>query len=166
MTASSACFSHLLLCVCMCLAKHPEILNKHAKKSLHGVCPCRNLTFFHRSINVFSHNLWNAWITLIWKSIVCPLPAAIIDCPPIGSCCHLPVEIALNSSWSVDDAVLEFLADTGRIGWGAMFAPTHVTRRTNRIRDNKLTGITSRSEERRVGKECQCLCRSRWSPYH
>jgi MFS family permease len=23
-----------------------------------------------------------------------------------------------------------------------------------------------RSEERRVGKECQCLCRSRWSPYH
>ena len=25
---------------------------------------------------------------------------------------------------------------------------------------------TSRSEERRVGKECQTLCRSRWSPYH
>ena len=23
-----------------------------------------------------------------------------------------------------------------------------------------------RSEERRVGKECLCLCRSRWSPYH
>ena len=23
-----------------------------------------------------------------------------------------------------------------------------------------------RSEERRVGKECACLCRSRWSPYH
>ena len=25
---------------------------------------------------------------------------------------------------------------------------------------------TSRSEERRVGKECSELCRSRWSPYH
>ena len=25
-----------------------------------------------------------------------------------------------------------------------------------------ITGITTRSEERRVGKEC----RSRWSPYH
>ena len=25
---------------------------------------------------------------------------------------------------------------------------------------------TSRSEERRVGKECLRLCRSRWSPYH
>ena len=23
-----------------------------------------------------------------------------------------------------------------------------------------------RSEERRVGKECRALCRSRWSPYH
>ena len=27
-------------------------------------------------------------------------------------------------------------------------------------------GTTFRSEERRVGKECLCWCRSRWSPYH
>ena len=26
--------------------------------------------------------------------------------------------------------------------------------------------IISRSEERRVGKECASMCRSRWSPYH
>src|SRR3546814_15772609 len=26
--------------------------------------------------------------------------------------------------------------------------------------------FTHRSEERRVGKECVCTCRSRWSPYH
>ena len=26
--------------------------------------------------------------------------------------------------------------------------------------------IVSSSEERRVGKECVSLCRSRWSPYH
>jgi hypothetical protein len=26
--------------------------------------------------------------------------------------------------------------------------------------------IETRSEERRVGKECRRLCRSRWSPYH
>jgi hypothetical protein len=25
---------------------------------------------------------------------------------------------------------------------------------------------TARSEERRVGKECLSVCRSRWSPYH
>ena len=29
-----------------------------------------------------------------------------------------------------------------------------------------LLGVVSRSEERRVGKECLRLCRSRWSPYH
>ena len=28
------------------------------------------------------------------------------------------------------------------------------------------TGADGRSEERRVGKECLCWCRSRWSPYH
>src|SRR3546814_18250767 len=27
-------------------------------------------------------------------------------------------------------------------------------------------GAFSRSEERRVGKECVSTCRSRWSPYH
>src|SRR3546814_7595204 len=28
------------------------------------------------------------------------------------------------------------------------------------------TRVMSRSEERRVGKECVSTCRSRWSPYH
>src|SRR3546814_12460331 len=28
------------------------------------------------------------------------------------------------------------------------------------------TLVTTRSEERRVGKECVSTCRSRWSPYH
>src|SRR3546814_16639906 len=32
--------------------------------------------------------------------------------------------------------------------------------------DLPLTRISSRSEERRVGKECVSTCRSRWSPYH
>ena len=27
-------------------------------------------------------------------------------------------------------------------------------------------GRSPRSEERRVGKECASMCRSRWSPYH
>ena len=30
----------------------------------------------------------------------------------------------------------------------------------------KMTGLYTRSEERRVGKECVSTCRSRWSPYH
>ena len=29
-----------------------------------------------------------------------------------------------------------------------------------------LATLTYRSEERRVGKECQPECRSRWAPYH
>ena len=29
-----------------------------------------------------------------------------------------------------------------------------------------VSTMTSRSEERRVGKECWHVCRSRWSPYH
>src|SRR3546814_10513963 len=29
-----------------------------------------------------------------------------------------------------------------------------------------LEGLSKRSEERRVGKECVSTCRSRWSPYH
>ena len=32
--------------------------------------------------------------------------------------------------------------------------------------DAPRAGHTLRSEERRVGKECPQLCRSRWSPYH
>ena len=30
----------------------------------------------------------------------------------------------------------------------------------------KLGNLQMRSEERRVGKECASMCRSRWSPYH
>ena len=30
----------------------------------------------------------------------------------------------------------------------------------------QLDDVDQRSEERRVGKECLRLCRSRWSPYH
>src|SRR3546814_19446090 len=29
---------------------------------------------------------------------------------------------------------------------------------------SSMTGVTGRSEERRVGKECVSTCRSRWSP--
>jgi hypothetical protein len=31
---------------------------------------------------------------------------------------------------------------------------------------DRLEDLHTRSEERRVGKECRRLCRSRWSPYH
>ena len=34
------------------------------------------------------------------------------------------------------------------------------------IDEDYLCRLNARSEERRVGKECGILCRSRWSPYH
>ena len=33
-------------------------------------------------------------------------------------------------------------------------------------KDKQDSLVISRSEERRVGKECVSTCRSRWSPYH
>src|SRR3546814_16031346 len=33
-------------------------------------------------------------------------------------------------------------------------------------RESAQHELAQRSEERRVGKECVCTCRSRWSPYH
>ena len=37
---------------------------------------------------------------------------------------------------------------------------------TGAIADRYAQQYPDRSEERRVGKECLRLCRSRWSPYH
>jgi hypothetical protein len=34
------------------------------------------------------------------------------------------------------------------------------------MRNRYQNVVNTRSEERRVGKECATLCRSRWSPYH
>src|SRR3546814_20132936 len=36
----------------------------------------------------------------------------------------------------------------------------------NPLADPAVVGVSSRSEERRVGKECVSTCRSRWSPSH
>ena len=33
-------------------------------------------------------------------------------------------------------------------------------------KENPVAEGVNRSEERRVGKECASMCRSRWSPYH
>ena len=44
-------------------------------------------------------------------------------------------------------------------------APRGLT--SDNVRDLRISFPSAeRSEERRVGKECPVLCRSRWSPYH
>ena len=41
-----------------------------------------------------------------------------------------------------------------------------IAEKKNQGRPIKVVANLPRSEERRVGKECLRLCRSRWSPYH
>ena len=67
--------------------------------------------------------------------------------------------------------------------WHIPFNPTtleNIFREIQRLKNEKCVliideveginpaffGSFLRSEERRVGKECLCWCRSRWSPYH
>ena len=38
--------------------------------------------------------------------------------------------------------------------------------RAEHVKDSDFLLPSTRSEERRVGKECTSWCRSRWSPYH
>ena len=50
------------------------------------------------------------------------------------------------------------------------FDGTELLRQWNNVEGNPRRQMSkfleSRSEERRVGKECRIGCRSRWSPYH
>src|SRR3546814_14527668 len=63
------------------------------------------------------------------------------------------------------DALLQqrVLHDVVVIGIGKAVQNDHVKLLQSRM---TLYSCTSRSEERRVGKECVSTCRSRWSPYH
>ena len=46
------------------------------------------------------------------------------------------------------------------------FSKLHTDVKTNNCRIMHAEWTQVRSEERRVGKECASMCRSRWSPYH
>src|SRR3546814_13380119 len=49
---------------------------------------------------------------------------------------------------------------------GAVSSPPPLSLRYLPLRYATFSRAASRSEERRVGKECVSKCRSRWSPYH
>ena len=46
------------------------------------------------------------------------------------------------------------------------FMENKVHFKLHKVKKQWVTIAVSRSEERRVGKECSEPCRSRWSPYH
>src|SRR3546814_8452847 len=62
------------------------------------------------------------------------------------------------SDWSSDVCSSDLLVDAV-LGLGQKQAVPVGVGDSGAVRD-------SRSEERRVGKECVSTCRSRWSPYH
>jgi 2-polyprenyl-6-methoxyphenol hydroxylase-like FAD-dependent oxidoreductase len=69
----------------------------------------------------------------------------------------------------VDCRVFESVAELKPLGVGINVLPHAVRELIELGLLDKLdaSGVrTKRSEERRVGKECRRLCRSRWSPYH
>ena len=79
------------------------------------------------------------------------------------------VDFALNNRFVVIATALLLTA------WGVISFHNLPVEAYPDIADNYVTVITQwpgrsaeevRSEERRVGKECVSLCRSRWSPYH
>ena len=75
---------------------------------------------------------------------------------------HQPSYSMLNR-W-IEGGLLDVLE---REGMGCIvFAPLAQGVLTGKYAAGIPDGSRARSEERRVGKECRPLCRSRWSPYH
>ena len=70
--------------------------------------------------------------------------------------CSLVVEEALRRNPAVRSARVNLAANTAEVEYDP--ARTDIAALES--------AITDRSEERRVGKECEVPCRSRWSPYH
>ena len=59
------------------------------------------------------------------------------------------VSLGIGTMTKRDCVLVKVTTEDGIVGWGE----SHHAR-------------AQRSEERRVGKECLAVCRSRWSPYH
>ena len=78
-----------------------------------------------------------------------------------------PTPTPITSGSGRQATAREFVAVVFRRKWIVLglFIVTTVTVVTVAL-TTPTTYISSRSEERRVGKECALLCRSRWSPYH
>jgi branched-chain amino acid aminotransferase len=61
--------------------------------------------------------------------------------------------------------IFELTAHTERLFKSAEILDFRIPYTVSEI-DEACKATCARSEERRVGKECRRLCRSRWSPYH
>src|SRR3546814_12622848 len=70
-------------------------------------------------------------------------------------------------TWSPNGRVIQFFRTTrGREGKSSLWQVDLTGVNLRRLPTPQDGSDPSRSEERRVGKECVSTCRSRWSPYH
>ena len=68
---------------------------------------------------------------------------------------------------ATEGAIQTWLAEVGQpIGAGEPLAEIETEKAVVEYAAEIGGTVGRRSEERRVGKECPVLCRSRWSPYH
>ena len=90
-----------------------------------------------------------------------------------------PILLAIDDDTSVLEAVVQDLRrhygqDYRIVRAASGAAALDICRQLNErkdivalfLSDQRMPGMTGRSEERRVGKECHLTCRSRWAPYH
>ena len=72
-----------------------------------------------------------------------------------------------NMSWTRDVSVSEVMCfANGRVSWDIQFRRFVNDQESQSLDSFMVLIYSTRSEERRVGKECRSLCISRWSPYN
>ena len=77
------------------------------------------------------------------------------------------LDIGTNSvGYAVTDEQYELLKYKQHPMWGVHLFDSAKQASERRAFRTARRRLDRRSEERRVGKECVCQCRSRWSPYH
>ena len=62
--------------------------------------------------------------------------------------------------------IIAILLRTGARGKNVLELASSLVKEYGDLQGLSRASFRDRSEERRVGKECQSVCRSRWSPYH
>src|SRR5213596_3891475 len=143
--------------------------------------PDRSLPFLYRNANKRSAVLdlhdadgWHRFCTLCEQADI-----LIENLGPEGERRHglAPAEIRERHPHLVHVALADFGLTGPRAGWrlealpafaasGALQASGFPDRPPCWLPGYAAHDCGARSEERRVGKECTVLCRSRWSPYH
>ena len=76
-------------------------------------------------------------------------------------------KVAAQRDYAVDWRFISLRLINADVDYATHFPAGYEDGHTSGLRLPRVRAATrSRSEERRVGKECMPVCRSRWSPYH